>query len=250
MTVAVKVFCTKFFRNLWCPEFIMASTKDSACSAGLSTDYHGEKLIYPAANRNKDPILQILKGLLPEPANSEPDMSFLEIASGSGQHISHFAPHFPRIIFQPSEVNNSFFGSINYYIKNCSTKNIKPPIILDIRKDFINYGFDKDCFNFIYNANMMHISLYECTEGLFRNAGIYLLRGGYLICYGPFSENGVISPESNVAFDATLRAQHPEWGLRDIVSLNEMAVKNGLLFEQQYSMPSNNKILVFKKIGI
>lgn len=95
---------------------------------------------------------------------------------------------------------------------------------------------------------MMHISPYECTKGLFSNAGLYLKTNGIMITYGPYALDGVITPESNVSFDESLRSQNPQWGLRDIKDLTELAKENHLRLEEIIDMPSNNKCIVWKKV--
>lgn len=172
---------------------------------------------------------------------------FLEIASGSGQHISHFAPHFSGVKFQPTEVDESLFGSISYYAQNCATKNIQPPLLLDICKKLQCYGFEENSIDYMYNANMIHISPYECTIGLFENAGQYLKPDALMITYGPYSKDGVLTPQSNIDFDASLRSRNPLRGIRDINDLVKLAEENDLTLMDTVEMPANNKILIWKK---
>lgn len=171
----------------------------------------------------------------------------LEIAAGSGQHLAHFAPHFPHLKFQPTEVDENLLGSISYYAQNCSTKNILPPKQIDICAKLSSYGFKENSIDYIYNANMIHISPYECTIGLFENAGIYLKNDGLMITYGPYSKDGVITPESNVEFHASLKSRNPLWGIRDINDLVKLAEENNLSLIDTVEMPANNKTLVWKK---
>ncbi|KAJ0182488.1 hypothetical protein K1T71_001857 [Dendrolimus kikuchii] len=215
-------------------------------SAGSIKD---EKLIYPAANRNKEPILQVLKRFMTphEDCTEEKNPLFLEIASGSGQHVFHFAPHFPTIKFQPTEVDHSLLGSINYYAKNCPTRNILPPILVDICNRLNRYGLKENSIDYLYCANMIHISPYVCTIGLFENAGLYLKHDALMITYGPYSKDGIIVPESNVEFDLSLRTRNPLWGLRDINDLKKVGEKNNLTLIDTVEMPANNKTLIWKK---
>lgn len=209
--------------------------------------FSGEKLIYPAANRNKEPILQVLKRFLLDTRDSPTPATFLEISSGSGQHVAHFAPNFPEIQFQPSEVDKDLFGSISYYAQNCAKRNIKEPIYIDITKNLATFGFQNESIDYIYNANMIHISPYECTIGLFRNAGEFLKKEALMITYGPYSKDGVITPESNVNFDASLRERDPSWGIRDINVLVKLAHDNNLTLIDTIEMPANNHALIWKK---
>ncbi|KAL4712720.1 hypothetical protein ACJJTC_008017 [Scirpophaga incertulas] len=212
-----------------------------------NNSYHGEKLIYPAANRNKEPILQVLKRFILHQEEDEESHLFLEIASGSGQHLAHFAPNFPRVQFQPTEIDESLLGSITYYADSCETKNILPPKQVDICNKLSNYGFIENSVDYLYCANMIHISPFKCTVGLFENAQAYLKSDALMITYGPYSKERVITPQSNIDFDASLRARDPSWGLRDINDLVKLGEENNLILIDTIDMPANNKILIWKK---
>lgn len=179
--------------------------------------------------------------------NEDENAFFLEISSGSGQHVEHFAPHFPSVKFQPTEFDKSLLGSIKYYADNCPTRNVYQPILLDIRNKLDLYGFKENSIDYIYNANMIHISPYECTVGLFENAGSYLKPDALMITYGPYSKDGAITPESNVQFDKSLKARDPSWGLRDLTELTKLAEQNNLSLMDVIEMPANNMTLVWKK---
>lgn len=211
--------------------------------------FKGEKLIYPAASRNKEPILQVLKRFIITDTDNVSDESplFVEIASGSGQHVAHFAPHFPGVKFQPTEVDTNLFGSISFYATNCETNNILQPMLLDVRNKLSCYGFEENCIDYMYNANMIHISPYECTIGLFENAGTYLKPEAFMITYGPYSKDGIITPQSNIDFDKSLKARDPLWGIRDINDLVKLGEENNLCLIDTIEMPANNKTLVWKK---
>lgn len=224
----------------------------------------------PAAERNKGPILEILKTIIKIPSERSatfPSIKILEISSGTGQHISHFAKHLPSSIFwQPSEYETRDFSSICAYIQDYKLKNVAPPVFIDIRQHFSNWNpvrgtvecnaielkpidkFEKESLDYIYNSNLMHISSFECTEGLFLNSGELLKKNGCLITYGPYGQNGVLTPESNVRFDAGLRASDPTWGVRDIqFQLIPVAKQNKLNLLEIIDMPANNKILIWIK---
>lgn len=203
-----------------------------------------KKLVYPAADRNKNPILLVLQKYI----QHSPDQIFLEISSGSGQHIAHFASHFPEITFYPSEYNLKLIESITAYANGFS--NIKQPLHIDIKTDFHiweNNMFKEASIDYIYNANLIHISPYECSIGLFNNAGKLLKNNGILFTYGPYAIDGKITPESNINFDKSLKLQDSRWGLRDINDLKELAEKNGLKLINIYDMPANNKTIIWKK---
>lgn len=217
----------------------------SAASCSLkSTSMTTKKLVYPAADRNKNPILLILQKYI----QSSPGQIFLEISSGTGQHVAHFAPHFPEITFYPSEYDLKLIESITAYANGFS--NIKQPLHIDIKTDFHiweNNIFKEASIDYIYNANLIHISPYECSIGLFSNAGKLLKNNGILFTYGPYAIDGKITPESNINFDKSLRLQDPRWGLRDINDLKELAEKNRLKLINIYDMPANNKTIIWKK---
>ncbi|XP_012276466.1 methyltransferase-like 26 [Orussus abietinus] len=203
-----------------------------------------KKLVYPAAERNKDPILSVLRQYI----RPGPDQKFLEISSGSGQHIAHFAPHFPQVTFYPSEYDRQLLGSIASYASELN--NIEEPLRIDVTKDYQTWGngvFKEKSFDYIYNANMIHISPFQCTIGLFENSGKLLKSDGILFTYGPYAVDGKITPDSNVKFDKSLRMQDHEWGLRDINDLKKLAKESGLQLLNAVDMPANNKTLIWKK---
>lgn len=146
------------------------------------------------------------------------------------------------------------FESIKAY--RGSQANILDPIFVDISQDLSQQEAKykdqplkacQNAFDFILNINMIHISPLKCTEGLFRNASKLLKTQGLLFTYGPYSENYKITPESNVAFDESLRSQNKEWGIKDICDLKKLADENSIDLIKIYDLPANNKLLVWKK---
>jgi len=203
-------------------------------------------LRYPAAERNKEPILNILKQIL----SSDHKMRALEIGSGSGQHIAHFASHFANIEWQPSDVDERLFESIESYAKHNNLSNLLSPILLDVSSNVTQWPVDKQTkFDLIICSNVIHISPWKCTLGLFEGTSALLKDGtGLLITYGPYAVDGILTPESNVNFDISLRSQNPEWGVRDIRDLKQLAEKNKMIFVSMHCMPANNKVLIFRKL--
>lgn len=200
-------------------------------------------MVNSSAERNKQPILEIVQKYF---RNDYPG-NVLEISSGTGQHITHIAPHYPNLTFQPSEYDRLMIPQIKLYKDDCEIKNIKDPLVIDVRKPSDTWGLDVDNYDYMININMIHISPYECTEGLFSNAGVLLKKGGLLITYGPYAENNVLVPESNVNFNRFLKQQNPEWGVRDIVDLKREAAKYNIELMHKHDMPANNKCLIWKK---
>lgn len=160
--------------------------------------------------------------------------------------MSYFAKHFPKLTFQPSECETPLLESIKAYAEETPTKNVKLPIRIDITHDPKTWGIDKQ-FDYMININMIHVSPPECTEALFRNAGDILKPSGILITYGAYAHNGRITPQSNVEFDKGLRIQNPEWGLRDINDIENIANKFGIQLLKIHDLPANNKCLAWRK---
>lgn len=197
-------------------------------------------MFYPAADRNKGFILDILKMYL----DTSKMGKVLEISSGTGQHISHIAEHFPNLQFQPSEYDTSLFNSLTSYANKIASKNVKPPIKIDVTTDYRtwNCGNNYDC---LLNFNMIHITPFSCSIGLFKNGSSVVKKGGFIITYGPYANNGVLEPESNVNFNRGLKAQNPEWGVRDIQDLKKIATEYHIELMKVHDMPANNKCLVW-----
>ena len=203
-----------------------------------------DKIVIPAAECNKQPILDVLLDHI-IPASTP--VSILEIGSGAGQHIVHFAAHFPLATFQPTDIDPEYLKSIQAYIDeyevNAFTKNVLPPLHVDVLSSSTNKIQDHS-FDFVYCSNLIHITPIECTRGLFRLAERVLKTGGSVIMYGPYGLNGGrITPESNRRFHAHLQMQNPQWGLKSIDELSTIANEHQMELKQIFDMPSNNKIL-------
>lgn len=172
----------------------------------------------------------------------------LEISSGTGQHVTYFAPHFPQLTFYPSEYDKSLFDSIKAYSSEIETKNVNEPIYIDSSTDCNTWDLKCSAFDYLININMMQVSPYVCSIMLFKNAGKLLKSGALIITYGPYAFDGVITPQSNVEFDKNLRTQNEEWGIRDLQELEKLAEENEIKLLHLYDLPANNKCLVWKKM--
>jgi SAM-dependent methyltransferase len=192
---------------------------------------------WPAAERNKRPILEVLCRVLPARG------LVLEIASGSGQHASFFAEELPELSFQPSDVDADNLRSIAAWVEEAARDNLRPPRRLDVTED--DWGIEN--VDAIFNANMIHIAPWASCEGLLRGARRYLKQGGVLVLYGPFRLDGAHTAESNERFDAGLRERDERWGVRDAEAVIALGEAEGFAFLERVAMPANNQILVFRR---
>lgn len=141
------------------------------------------------------------------------------------------------------------FDSIKAHIADCPANNVESPVFVDVSRPASEWDakFNKNSFDYMMNINMMHISPIKCSEGLFLNAGYLLKPNGLLITYGPYAENGILTPESNVRFNQSLMERNKEWGIRDICDLKRIGEKYGIIFKQWFSMPANNFCAIWEK---
>ena len=205
-----------------------------------------------SAERSKQPMLKVLLKYI----NVNKKSNSLEISSGTGLHASFFAGFIPNLTIQPSEFNMGMFSSIKAYIDNEKVNNVLDPIHIDISKDLLQWDAKfrdksfsecKNFFDYIINLSMMHMSPFDCSEGLFANSSKLLKPGGLLFTYGPFAVDGVLEAESNVIFNQFLKSSDSSWGIRDILDLKNLASANFFQLLETYDLPSNNKCLVWKK---
>ena len=192
---------------------------------------------WPAPERNKGPILDVLRRVLPERG------TVLEVASATGQHVAHFAAALPLLTWQPSDVTDEHLKNLVARHDHAALSNLLPPIRLDVTE----LPWPVGTFDAIYNANMIHISPWQTTLGLFQGAGHALPSGAALVTYGPYAIEGKHVSDSNAAFDESLRSRNPEWGVRDIVDVARVASEQGFELEEQVAMPANNLTLIWRK---
>lgn len=192
----------------------------------------------PHVARNADPIVDVLRGVLPQRG------LVLEVASGTGEHALHFAREFPKLLWQPSDPEPSALRSIEAWRAEAGLFNLLPPASLDVRaREWPVAEADA-----ILSINMIHISPWSATEGLMRGAGRLLVAGAPLYLYGPYRQAGVETAPSNEAFDESLRARNEEWGLRDLDDVVAEAAANGFALEAVVPMPANNISVVLRKV--
>ena len=194
-------------------------------------------LLSPAVARNRDPILAVLRRHLPAQG------SVLEIASGTGEHAAYFAPHLPHLVWQPSDADPDALASIEAHRMAVNAPNLRPPITLDVTVA----AWPVTRANAVVSINMIHISPWAAAQGLMAGAARLLPAAGVLYLYGPFKENGEHTAPSNAAFDASLRARDPAWGVRDVSDVRALAESHGFDFVERVAMPANNLSLVFRR---
>jgi SAM-dependent methyltransferase len=190
----------------------------------------------PAAGRNRDPIAAVLREVLPMLG------TVLEIASGTGEHAVHFAGLFPRLLWQPSDPDPESLVSIRAWREEAGLPNLLEPLRLDASAEAWPVG----SADAMLCVNMVHISPWAATEGLMRGAGQVLAPGAPLVLYGPYRRAGVPTAPSNEAFDESLKARNPQWGLRALEAAEAEAARHGLRLERIVEMPANNLTLVFR----
>jgi hypothetical protein len=197
-------------------------------------------LTSPAARRNAQAILRVLRAHLPAAG------SVLEVASGSGEHAVAFSSALPGLRWTPSDPSAQARDSIAAWSRTAALPNLQPPLALDAQDPAT---WPTGPFDALYCANMTHISPWSATEGLMDLAGRVLRRpGGLLALYGPYREAEVPLAESNAVFEASLKARNVEWGLRDREAVETLARSHGLAATLQVQMPANNLILLFRAI--
>lgn len=191
----------------------------------------------PAALRNRDPIADVLARELPACGG------IVEIASGSGEHAVYFARLFPQLAWQPTDVEAEALLSIGARVERAQLPNLDAPLRLDAGEvDWPIRAADA-----LLCVNMVHISPWQATLGLFAGASALLERAAPLILYGPFLEENVETAASNLEFDASLRLRNGEWGLRKLSDVDRIAVLNGLERTARHELPANNLMLVYRK---
>jgi hypothetical protein len=200
-----------------------------------STDEHGLP-IWPAAERNKQPIAEKLLAVLPAKG------VLLEIASGTGQHAAHFASVLPGWTIQPSDCEPEHLETLRRRVALGASPRLLPPVEVDVTAEPPPLAPTA-----IYCANMIHIAPWAACLGLFALARRLLPGGGLLVTYGPYALHGAHTAESNARFDESLRARNPEWGVRDVDAVEEVARAHGFELAETHAMPANNLLLVWRR---
>jgi hypothetical protein len=205
------------------------------------------RLDAPAFHRNHQAIRNVLQASLAGKSGE-----VLEAGSGTGQHVIDFARHFPDILWWPSDFNEQHLKSIAAWREHAGLPNLRPPLRIDLSDPAwcpeMEDGRGPGELLAVFCANVIHIAPWRVAEGLVAGAGRYLRADGRLFLYGPFKRGGQHTAPSNAAFDTSLREGNPEWGVRDIEAVEELAARTGLRLADIAEMPANNLTLVFERL--
>ncbi|MEO7850936.1 MAG: DUF938 domain-containing protein [Rubrivivax sp.] len=194
-----------------------------------------DKPFSEACARNQAPILQVLRTELADARQ------LLEIGSGTGQHAVHFAAALPHLSWQCSEREEHLDG-LRLWLDEARLPNLPAPIVLDVDGAWPRARFDA-----VFTANTLHIVRWAQVQRLFEGVGQALRPAGVFVAYGPFNIDGRFTSAGNARFDALLRAEDPQRGLRDIAALDTLALHNGLQRSADHAMPANNRCLVWRR---
>lgn len=195
-----------------------------------------EKPFSESCERNREPILAILRGVFTQPAR------ILEIGSGTGQHAVHFGAALPYLTWQTSSDLPANHPGIQTWLNEAALPNVLPPIALDVNNLWPDGAFDG-----VFTANTLHIVSWDEGRKLIAGAGKLLRPGGRLVIYGPFNYHGAFTSDSNARFDEWLKNRDARSGIRDFEAVTKCAEFNGLALENDHTMPANNRLLIFIK---
>lgn len=193
----------------------------------------------PAAERNRDPILAVLRRWLPERG------TVLEIGSGTGQHVVHFARALPALDWQPSDPDARMRASIDAWIAAAALRNVRAPVALDVEAP----RWPVDRADALVCINVVHVAPWSIVPALMAGAARTLAPQGVLFLYGPYRRGGAHTAASNERFDAELRAHDARWGVRDVEAVTRVACDAGFDRVDAVDMPANNLALVFRRVA-
>ena len=202
------------------------------------SDTSDRRLYFPHVARNREPILEVLRRVLPRQG------LVLEIASGGGEHAAYFAQNLPGVIWQTTDANTEMFESIDAHRAAAGAASLLAPLYLDVTSE----QWPIERADAMVCCNMIHIAPWAATEGLIAGAGRTLARGAPLYLYGPYKIDGRHTAPSNQDFDTRLRAQNPLWGVRNLTDVASLAKHHGLELAETVPMPANNLSVIFRRI--
>ena len=206
---------------------------------GTDPASQAERLHAPAALRNREPILRVLRRLI------APGQTVLEIGSGTGMHIAHFAAGIADVRWRPSDPDPAMRASIAAWCRGLDTR-VAPPQDLDVRTPAW-WQAVAGPVDAVLSINMLHVAPPDAFEGLAAGSGHLLAAGGLLALYGPFRFNGQCCGTGNERFDTMLRQQNPAWGLRDLNDIAAQGTVAGFALERVVDMPAGNHMLLLRR---
>lgn len=196
-----------------------------------------EKIYAPAVDRNKEPILEVLKQYITGKGK------LLEIGSGTGQHAVYFANHFKKLIWVTSDIKDNH-KTIKEWVKESGLENIQGPKVLKIGVD----DFPKEPYSYVFTANTLHIMSWKEAKALFKLLGKRLREGSLAFFYGPFNYECAFTSESNRLFDESLKIRDEKSGIRNFEDVLQNMNKAGFKLLKDHEMPVNNRLLVFERM--
>jgi SAM-dependent methyltransferase len=194
------------------------------------------RLYYPHILRNRDPILDVLRRVLPA------EGLVLEVASGSGEQAVYFAQKLPSLRWQPTDIDPGALASIAAHRADARLPNLLAPLHLDATLQ----RWPVERADALVCINMIHISPWAVTEGLMAGAQRALGAAGVIYLYGPYRIDGRHTAPSNAEFDLSLRARNPAWGIRDLAEVTALASRHGFGLAETVPMPANNLSVIFR----
>ena len=202
-----------------------------------------QRLVFPATERNREPIGDLLSQLLPASG------AVLELASGSGEHAVCFQKRFPNLHWQASDPNPDHRASIDAWIRHEGLNDVMSPALnLDVEKrPWPLPQMIRSALKAVVCINLLHISPTSCTDAVLEESALLLPSGAPLIIYGPFMRHGAHTSASNAAFDQSLRERNDAWGLRDVNAITTIAANAGIKIDDVIPMPANNLTLVLRR---
>jgi hypothetical protein len=189
-----------------------------------------------ACERNKEPILQVLRARFADRSQ------VLEIGSGTGQHAVYFAAQLPHLVWHPTE-RLTYLPDLTARIQMEGGYNLRPPTVLDVRQPV----WPLRIVDAVFTANTLHIMSWDEVMAMFQGIGTTLAPRGLLCIYGPFRYGGSYTSPSNLEFDRMLQDRDPQSGMRDVQEIKELAAQVGLQLAADHDLPAFNRLLVFVK---
>ncbi len=194
-----------------------------------------EKPFSPACERNREPILEVLRDWFAD------RKQLLEVGSGTGQHAVHFAAALPKLRWQASDVPENLPG-IRLWLKEAALPNTPAPIAWDVNDSPPAGEYDA-----VFSANTLHIMSWKEVERMFGALPRLTKRGAVLVIYGPFNYEGQYTSQSNAQFDEALHSANPKRGIRDFEEVDALANASGFTLKEDRTMPANNRCIVWKR---